>query len=277
MRVMAHPVLFLVPTVAVLLTMGIPFLHLRMSAADVRILDARAEARRGYDTLVRDFPREAETRLVVAVEYPSSPVLTEKRIDDLYDFSRKVAKLSHVTRLESLVDGDTPLDKEDYESILIHPSPMTEATVRAGEKLMVLDRAMLLYVLIDSPPETPEAQGVVHALRAMGRVGDGTSLVGGQTANDIDTTAFIRSRTPRVVVFIIATTFAILFVLLGSVLLPVKAVLMNALSVAGSFGALVWIFQDGHLGLAPLAPSSPPFRCSSSACSSAYPWTTRFS
>jgi RND superfamily putative drug exporter len=257
MRVMAHPLRFLVPTVLVLLTMGVPFLHLRMSAADVRILDARSEARRGYDTLVRDFSHEAETRLLVAVQYPSAPVLTEPRIDALYDFSRHVATLPHVLRVESLVDGDSPLDKEDYESILIHPSPMTEANVLAGEKLLVGGQAMLLYVVVDAQPESTEAQGVVHALRALGHVGDGSLLVGGQTANDVDTTEFIRSRTPRVVVFIIGMTFVILFVLLGSVVLPVKAVLMNALSVTGSFGALVWIFQDGHLGLAAPRPVEP--------------------
>jgi RND superfamily putative drug exporter len=238
-RVMDHPMLFLVPTVLVLLVMGIPFLHLRMSAADVRILDETSEARRAYDALVRDFPREAETRLVVAVEYPSSPVLTVARIDDLYDFSRKVALLPHVTRVESLVDGDPPLDREDYETVLIHPSPVSEAMVLAGEKLMVGERSLLLYVITDAAPETPEAQGVVHALRAIRRVGDGTLLVGGQTATDIDITAFIRSRTPRVVAFIVAMTFVILFAL------------------AGSFGALVWVFQEGHLGLAAPRPVEP--------------------
>ena len=257
LRVMKHPVHFLAPTVVILVVMGIPFLHLRMSAADVRILDERSEARRGYDTLVRDFPHEAETRVLVAIEYPTAPALTVPRIDTLYDFSRRVATLPHVTRVESLVDSDPPLDKEDYESILMHPSPMSGAMVRAGEKLMVSDRAMLLYVLVDSPPETPEAQGVVHALRKQRQVGDGTLLVGGQTANDVDTTEFIRSRTPRVVAFIVGMTFVILFFLLGSVLLPVKAVLMNALSVAGSFGALVWVFQDGHLGLAAPRPVEP--------------------
>jgi RND superfamily putative drug exporter len=179
------------------------------------------------------------------------------RIDALYDFSRDVATLPHVLRVESLVDGDPPLDKEDYESILVHPSPMAEANVRAGEKLMVGDRAMLLYVVVDAAPESMEAQAVVHALRARGHVGDGSLLVGGQTANDVDTTEFIRSRTPRVVLFIVGMTFVILFVLLGSVVLPLKAVLMNALSVTGSFGALVWVFQDGHLGLAAPRPVEP--------------------
>ncbi len=256
-RVMDHPLRFLVPTVVVLLVMGLPFLHLRLSAADVRILGEDTEARRAYDTLVRDFPHESETRLVVAVEYPSAPALSVRRIDDLYDFSRKVAQLPHVTRVESLVDGDPPLDKEDYESVLLHPSAISEAQVLAGEKLMVGERSLLLYVIVDAQPETREAQGVVKALRALRRVGDGTLLVGGQTATDIDTTEFIQSRTPRVVAFIIATTFVILFLLLGSVVLPIKAVIMNMLSVAGSFGALVWIFQDGHLGLAPPRPVEP--------------------
>ena len=256
-RVMDHPLRFLVPTVLVLVVMGIPFLHLRMSASDVRILDESTEARRGYNTLVRDFPHEAETRLVVAIEYPTSPVLTVARIDDLYDLSRKVAALPHVVRVESLVDGDPPLDKDDYETVLIHPSPMSEAAVEAGKKLMVGGRSMLLYVVADSPPETREAQAVVRAIRAIGRVGDGTLLVGGQTANDVDTTEFIRSRTPRVVIFIVSTTVLILFALLGSVVLPIKAVLMNALSVAGSFGALVWVFQDGHLGLSAPRPVEP--------------------
>jgi RND superfamily putative drug exporter len=256
-RVMAHPLRFLVPTVLVLVTMGIPFLHLRMSAADIRILDTRSEGRRGYDSLVRDFPREAATRILVAVTYPTSPVLTEARIHSLFDFSRKVATLPHVTRVESLVDGDQPLDEDDYESILLHPSPLSEATVRAGEKLMVGDRSMLLYVVVDAAPESTAAQDVVHALRAVGHVGDGALLVGGQTAKDVDTTDFIRSRTPRVIAFIVGMTLVILFVLLGSVLLPIKAVVMNALSVAGSFGALVWVFQDGHLGLATPRPVEP--------------------
>ena len=81
------------------------------------------------------------------------------RIDDLYDFSRKVATLPHVVRVESLVDGDPPLDKDDYESILIHPSPMSEAAVTAGKKLMVGEHAMLLYVVADSPPRPRKRKG----------------------------------------------------------------------------------------------------------------------
>jgi RND superfamily putative drug exporter len=87
----------------------------------------------------------------------------------------------------------------------------------------------------------------VRAIRADRRVGDGELLVTGATANDIDATEFILDHTPAAVGFVMAATYLILFLLLGSVVLPLKAVVMNLLSIAGSFGALVWIFQDGHL------------------------------
>jgi RND superfamily putative drug exporter len=101
---------------------------------------------------------------------------------------------------------------------------------------------------------------VIRALRADRHAGDGTLLVGGQTAKDLDATDYVLTRAPRAVGFVVATTLVTLFLLLGSVVLPLKAVAMNFLSIAGSFGALVWIFQDGHLGIRegrPLEPALP--------------------
>ena len=88
-------------------------------------------------------------------------------------------------------------------------------------------------------------------------------LVSGTTANDIDTIAQIRADTPAALVFVMLATYLVLFLLLGSVVLPLKAVLMNLLSISASFGALVWVFQDGHLAAcctsrpASLDPSVP--------------------
>ena len=88
----------------------------------------------------------------------------------------------------------------------------------------------------------------------------------------------MRAHAPRAVALIVAATYVVLFLLLGSVLLPLKAVLMNFLSISASFGAMVWIFQDGHfarwLHFTPRR-SSPPRRSSCSASSSASRWTTR--
>jgi len=78
------------------------------------------------------------------------------------------------------------------------------------------------------------------------RADPGDILVTGDTAFDIDAVDYLVDRTPIAVGFVTLTTMLALFLLLGSVVLPIKAVAMNALSVAASFGALVWIIQQGH-------------------------------
>jgi RND superfamily putative drug exporter len=87
--------------------------------------------------------------------------------------------------------------------------------------------------------------------------GGGQVLVTGQTAFDVDVIKYIVAVTPMAVGFVIAVTYVVLFLLTGSVILPVKALVANLLSVSASFGALVWIFQQGHLsGLLGFTPQS---------------------
>jgi RND superfamily putative drug exporter len=130
-------------------------------------------------------------------------------------------------------------------------------------KSSVGDDLVVLAVTTAGAPESESARAVVRAIRSERRVGDGTLLVTGQTANDVDTTDFIVEHTPQAIVFVMAMTFVVLLLAFGSVLLPLKAVLMNLLSISASFGALVWIFQEGHLArlLAfeprPLEPTLP--------------------
>ena len=78
-----------------------------------------------------------------------------------------------------------------------------------------------------------------------------TILVGGGAADVADVVDGVAADFPRTALFIIVTTYVVLFALLRSVVLPVKALVLNALSLTASFGALVWIFQDGNLS-APL-------------------------
>jgi RND superfamily putative drug exporter len=104
-----------------------------------------------------------------------------------------------------------------------------------------------MQVLTPHAAASAEAREVVRAIRQERAVGDWRLLVGGQTAADVDGAAFIVGHSPHAVLFVMALTYVVLFVLLRSVILPLKALLMNLLSIAGSFGALVWIFQEGHL------------------------------
>jgi RND superfamily putative drug exporter len=262
--VMDHPVLVLLPTLGFLLMLGEPFLHVRLAAADVRVLDRTSEARRAYDRFRTDFPDASANRIDVAIVFPSAPALSVDRIGALYDLSRKLRALPHVVKVESLVDRNDPdqdePSKEDYQDILIDEPEMIAPLIDAAKKMLVGDDVVLMHVVTDGSPESEESRALVRILRSDRKVLDGTLLVGGRTANDIDATDFMLSRAPHAAAFVVGVMVIVLFFLLKSILLPIKAALMNFVSIAGSFGALVWIFQDGHLlpgDRRPLEPTLP--------------------
>jgi RND superfamily putative drug exporter len=107
---------------------------------------------------------------------------------------------------------------------------------------------VLIQATTSSANTSDASRAIVDAIRADRGVGDGGQiLVGGQTAVDLDVIHFITDRTPVAVAFVVLVTYFVLFLLTGSVVLPLKAVVLNFLSIGASFGALVWIFQQGHL------------------------------
>ncbi len=180
----------------------------------------------------------------------------------LYAASRRFAALPGVTSVQSIVDLDPSVTESMYALLAGRPSlrPPEFAQALAA---FTSGRVAVFLVGTDAAPTSPEARALVRTLREQRQVGDGTLLVGGQTAGDVDTAAFISAHSKKAIVFVMSLTAVVLFVLLGSVLLPLKALLMNLLSIAGSFGALVFVFQEGHLrGLlrfepGPIEPSLP--------------------
>jgi uncharacterized membrane protein YdfJ with MMPL/SSD domain len=261
--VMRRPLLVLLPTLAALLLIGTPFFRLRMAAADVRVLPLTSEARRGYEELKQWFPAQVANRVLVAVQFPNGEAFTPERLGALYDASRSYRAMPTVTDVESIVDIDPSLGREGYQQLAEMPPAFLPPEFGLALKGTVAGRLAVLNVLTTAEPASPEARSLVRAIRADRRVGDGLVSVGGQLAHDADATDFVRKHSPRAVATVMLVTVVVLFLLLGSVLLPLKAVLMNLLSIAGSFGALVWIFQEGHLaGLlhfrpAPIEPALP--------------------
>ena len=257
--VMRRPVQVLVPTLAVLLLLASPSLKIRLAASDVRVLPAELEARRGFELLRTTFPDEADTHFTVAVQFPSAG-LTPERIGALYDLSARVAAMPSVRAVRSLAYGDPRLSREAYQGMLLHPPPESAPMIAAMTAAFSRDDVVFLQAISASPPASDPARAVVRAIRAERRVADGALLVGGESAADVDVTAYLLHRAPRAVAFVVGSTVVVLFFLLGSVLLPIKAVFMNLLSIGGAFGALVWIFQKGH-GIAgdggPLEPALP--------------------
>jgi len=112
---------------------------------------------------------------------------------------------------------------------------------------MVGERIMVLAVSTSDSPGSDQARALVRAIRASHPPVDGEVLITGATAFDLDFMGVVQRNAPFAIALVVGATYAALLVLLGSVLLPLKAVIVNLLSISASYGALVWIFQDGHL------------------------------
>ena len=104
-RVMRHPVAVLVPTLAVLLVLGSPFLHVRFNAPDFRILPENVASRQWYDRLEAAFGPGPFAPIVLAIRTPGDATVPEN-LKALYDYSRRLAADPRIERVDSLVDVD---------------------------------------------------------------------------------------------------------------------------------------------------------------------------
>jgi putative drug exporter of the RND superfamily len=244
--VMQHPLLVLLPTLALIAFLGWPFVRLQTAGTDITALPASAESRQGAGALARAFPEQSATRILVAVEFPGDP-FTPDRISALFDATRRWAQLPGVVGVESIVNLDPRVTREQYLQLARAPPAFRPPEFALAEAAYLLGNLAVVQVLTPVPISSTDARGLVHELRKDRHVGDGRVLVGGQSASDVDSSAFVLDRAPLAVGLVVLVTLVALFVLLGSVVLPLAAVVMNFLSLAASFGALVWIFQEGHL------------------------------
>jgi RND superfamily putative drug exporter len=109
------------------------------------------------------------------------------------------------------------------------------------------DRSWVIAVSYEGQSGGPIARGVVADIRALPEPAGAEVLVGGRAADLTDLLASLAGRLPWMGLLVAGMTFVLLFLAFGSVVLPLKAILMNVVSIGASFGAVVWAFQDGHL------------------------------
>ena len=245
--VMRRPLVVLVPVVAVILVLGSPFLHLRLANNDVTALPKHEESRAAFDRLVDEFPGGNQTHINLVVEYPNGNPLAPAHVPGLIDLAKKIAALPNVDTITSPVTVDPRLGEAEYVAVYSLPRSQLPQQVQALISGTVGQHIVVFDVVTQKGIYSDESRQLVRSIRGLPAPADAALAVTGFTAIDLDTVDFIASHTPAALAYIVAATMLVLFFLLGSVVLPIKAVVMNLLSISASFGAIVWIFQDGHL------------------------------
>jgi putative drug exporter of the RND superfamily len=218
-----------VAVTALLLALGAPFLGVRWGYPDDRVLPTSSSARVVSDHIRSDFRTASETRVRIVI--PQTAGLTTTELDD---YARRLSLVGDVAAVSSptgtFVAGA-------YQASLSAPAAM-----EAGSAYLTVDSTAPLY--------TQASEVQLARLHAIAPPQQHPIQITGMAQTNRDCVNGITSRLPAVFGFITVVTLVTLFLLTGSVILPLKAVLLNMLSLTAAFGALVWIFQDGHLGAA---------------------------
>jgi len=205
--VMRRPVAIAAVIVIVLLALGAPFLRISWGGTDARVLPTSSTVRQVQDALTSEFPANSTDPIEAVVTGGTSQA-------GLAAYTAKIGAIPGVTGVQ--------------------------ATARHGTSLR-------LDVGYTPRPDSPRARQIVTSIRALAPPPHDSVLVGGTTAQLVDELSSLGGTLPWMALLTAVATFALLFLAFGSVVLPVKAIVMNILSLAATFGVIVWVFQWGHL------------------------------
>jgi RND superfamily putative drug exporter len=220
--VMRRPVAYAAVIVIALLALGAPFRSITWGGTDARALPSGSAPRVVSEALARDFPVNATTPIEAVVKF-DGPVSAPAERAALAGYT---ARLGHVPGVIA-----------------------AQVTGAAGDVAKVDMR-------FAANAESAAARALVAQVRAVPAPPGAQVYVGGTTAELVDELGSLGATLPWMALLVAVTTFVLLFLAFGSVVLPVKAIVMNVLSLTATFGAIVWIFQEGHLsGLLHFTPT----------------------
>ena len=252
--VMARPIAVLVPTLAFLLIAGTPFLRLSQGIPDASVLPPGIESREASVALSTQFQAGETSPIVVLATVDGAPT-DEANVQRILDLSAAIEDVEHIDRVEGpfagIKDPQTggDLDAAGISALFGMPRENLPPEMATGldrlEDAYIRGSTVRLDAISPLSPLSPDGTAVVPHVRAVDVAGV-TTLVGGLAADGHDFMESQSDTIPWAIGLTLAASALILFLLFGSVVIPIKAVIMTLLSISASFGALVFIFQDGN-------------------------------
>jgi len=238
--VMRRPWPVFLGAVLLLLALAVPALSASFGQADARVLPASDRAARANAVLAERFPgQEASPVEVVLPGAAGDPA-------GVRAYARQLSLLDGVTRVT------TPSDVVVKGAFVARQPQATRPPQAAG---YVAGRDVRVSVVSDVEPRSSAGEGLVARVRGVvspalppaGSALKEARLVGGMAAEYTDSQHAIARRGGWALAWVALATMVVLFLFTGSVVLPLKAVVLNVLSLSATLGVLVWVFQDGHL------------------------------
>ena len=238
-RVMKNPIGWLVPSMGFLLLLGVPFLHVELTAGGLDTLPPDLESRQAYEILEEEFP--AFTASVV----PLVVVFDEGQDPFSKSLSSEVAEVCEgVATVEGVISVSHPLCNPSLFDTELADWP---EDLRIEWLTTVSNSVAMINVPIEYPSGSDEAEQLIKDVRVFTSSSEEEVLVGSWTSYEVDMKEHLGERIPVALAFVLLVTMVLVWFQVHSVLVPIKAVFMNILSISASFGLIVVVFQDGLL------------------------------
>jgi RND superfamily putative drug exporter len=239
MTVMRRPLPIALAVVAVLLVLGGPFLGVRFGLPDDRVLPASAVSRQVSDAIRDNFAERDASALAVVASGTGAPAT---RAGDVDRYAAALSDLDGVARVDALtgtyVSGRRAAAAGSARSGAARPDQ------QAARRFAAVDGTWLAVV---PSVEAYSSAGEDLVARVRALPAPFPVQVTGPSARLVDTKAALLGHLPLAGAIIAVVTFLLLFLMTGSMVIPLKALLLNVLSLSAVYGAVVFVFQDGHL------------------------------
>jgi RND superfamily putative drug exporter len=223
-QAMRRPALIAIPVLAVLMLIALPLRHVQFGTPDDRVLPTSTQSRAVGDVLRGDFTGDSTAALNVVTDGPLGRAA-------LTAYATRLSDLAGVARVEASI------------ATFVHGKAVPDS----ADPTLGRPTAQRLSVVSAADPRSNSAKDLVRTVRGLPSPDGVRVYVGGDTAELIDTTHAIGTRLPLAALLIMLTTFIVLFLFTGSVVQPIRSLLLNGITLAATAGLMVWIFQEGHL------------------------------
>ncbi len=252
-QVSRHSIVSIAIVLAFVLFLSAPFLRVQFGVGDASVLPRTTSARGGVESIQAVFgPSEiSPILLTVQTNNPQDNILSPQNLAKIYPVVARLKTDPRVESVQSILNLDPRLTLKDYQRL--YQNPVAKLPPPLAKTVQTLSNQSTQLIAIRSRTISHDAasHALVKELRALDTERspalDGLTLqVGGQSASELDVIQVVTERFPLALAGIIVVTFVVLCLLFNSLILPLKAILMNFLSIGASFGALVFIFQEGH-------------------------------
>lgn len=246
-KVMKRPIIVATFGLIILSVGIVPIKNMHLEIPDASALPSDNEARKAFEKFEDNFINKNESQVVVIIK--TKRETKEKQIEEVEKFIEKLEKDKKVIRTESIFSVTKTNSANELNNMI--KNPQTEKQLKPAFENFMTDNYALINVVIKGESSSKQSKNWVRALDKKEMPSKFT--IGGYSKFNQEIFDEIYHQGIKGLIMILATTYFILMMAFRSVVIPLKAIVMNLFSFGSAFGIIVWIFQEGHLNIEPSA------------------------